>query len=182
VLATDVLLEVAGGENPDAVPEQLVQERILPVCYRRQYDSRFLTIFHNVLEIARNALVSDIPFASTTAAQFAVCAILAQTKRIVCGPLPWQAKAAAIDPDLPDAIPALKDELCAILDRIEAQALEDTDFLFLFDVPEGQAPDEHLVLRQRLGDFSLLHFENWLIPFGNPPRPRIAADGRAWPA
>jgi hypothetical protein len=24
-------------------------------------------------------------------------------------------------------------------------------------------------------------FENWLRPFGNPPRPQITYDGRAWP-
>jgi hypothetical protein len=93
-----------------------------------------------------------------------------------------QALAAAIDPRLPALLARDGDGFRKELSELEGTRLEDTDVLALFTVPRDRDPEEHLALALSDGDRALLRFENWLVPFGNPPRPRIASDGRAWPA
>ncbi len=183
VLATDVLLASIEDRLPEVAAEYLVQDRILPACYRRHYDERFLDIFHNALELTRNSLVSDLPFASSTVGELAAHAILAQARTVVSERgRDWVREARKIDDGLADQLTSGWRRLSDDVDELEATAIEDSDVLYLFDVPADQEPEEHLTGLYRADDQSLLRFENWLVPFGNAPRPEITYDGRVWPA
>ncbi|MFL5844269.1 MAG: hypothetical protein ACJ762_06205 [Solirubrobacteraceae bacterium] len=141
------------GRDPAAVADGLVIAGVLPACYRSRYDQLFLTWFHNVVELARNSLVGDLPFLATTAEQLAGRALLAQARA-----------QAADEPDLY--------QLIAELDGLEDIVLEDTDADLLFDV------DDAADLLARPGvlarpELRLIRFEHWLIPFGDPPTPAL---------
>jgi hypothetical protein len=185
MLASDVRLEAVrgNGRGPAAVAAQLVDDGTLPGCYRSRYDEGFLDTFHNVVELTRNALVSDLANVPTTAGVLAALAILREARATVAaGGDGRQALAAAIDPRLPAFLARDGEGFRRELSELEGVRLEDTDVLALFTVPSDRDPDEHLRLALRDHDRALLRFENWLVPFGNPPRPRIAADGRVWPS
>lgn len=185
VLASDVVLEAVRGDGraPVAVASELVQEGTLPACYRRRYDERFLAIFHNVVELTRNALVSDLPHVAATAWVLAALAIFREAVEIAArGGEGRKLLAAAIDPALPERLASSGEPLREELSALAGVAVEDTDVLALFELPPDASPEEHLPPGLREPDRELLLFENWLVPFGNPPRPYIAEDGRAWPA
>jgi hypothetical protein len=184
VLASDVRLEAVrgNGRGPAAVAAELVEDGTLPVCYRSRYDQRFLDTFHNVVELTRNALVGDLGHVTTTAGVLAALAILREARATVAtGGDGREALAAAIDPQLATLLAHDGDGLRKELSELEGTRLEDTDVLTLFTVPRDRDPEQHLRLALSDGDSALLRFENWLVPFGNAPRPRIATDGRAWP-
>lgn len=185
VLATDVLLaELARAQDdPEGVAQQLIDDRVLPACYASRYDRRFLAGFHNTVELARNLLVGDLPFAPTTAGELAVHAILGRARRILAdrgaGP---QTDVISVEPILSRLLASDATNLYDGLEWLESMVIEDADALYLFDVPPDEEPDRHLRLPGATSDIELLRFENWQFPFGNPPRPQITYDGRAWPA
>jgi hypothetical protein len=187
VLAADALLDEVSldGRDPESVAQRLVDEGVLPACCRRRYDRRFLESFHNVIELTRNLLVSDLPFAPCTASELAAHAILGSARELLeehergSGEL---VTGASNGPRrLPDLMVGERRVLRDGLDGLEAVVIEDADALYLFQVPANQEPEEHVRLPGATSDVTLLAFENWLRPFGNPPRPQITYDGRAWP-
>lgn len=184
VLATDLLLASIACMRPgaDAAADHLVEARVLPGCYRRRYDHRFLNSFRHTLEIARNLLVSDSPFLPNTASELAAHAILGRAHEVLADHgRDWIRPASAIDQRLPEQVTVNREYLADELASLEAAALEDTDVLALFEVPMDVEPDAHLSERLRPAERSMLRFENWLIPIATPPRPHITYDGRAWP-
>jgi hypothetical protein len=184
VLATDQLLaEVSlDGRDPDAVAQRLVDEGILPACCRRHYDRRFLESFYNVIELTRNLLVSDLPFAPHTAGELAAHAIFGGAREMLENHELGSGELVLSDnPGLPDLVLGERRVLRDGLDGLEAVVIEDADALYLFQVPANEAPEEHVRLPGATSDVALLAFDNWLRPFGNPPRPQITYDGRAWP-
>lgn len=185
VLAADVVLGwLRGAERaPPHLAEDLVEAGVLPACYRRRYDQTFLVRFHNVLEHTRNALVSDLPFLATTSGELAAHAIFTESQRILsAGGQGREDEAAAVHPSLPEQLAVNTGHLADEIDLLRAATIEDAGVLALFDVPADQEPDEHLTELKGPDACSLLRFENWLVPFGNAPRPFITYDGRAWPA
>lgn len=184
VLAADVVLESvsSGGGGAAVAADRLVERRILPACYRRRYDATFLERLHNVVEQARNALVSDLPFLANTASELAAHAIFTEANGILSARGEGrQDRAAAVDPSLPERLAAEAPRLTEELDSLFAATIEDADVLALFDLPADQEPDEHVTALGGPAAWFLLRFENWFVPFG-APRPQIAYDGRAWPA
>jgi hypothetical protein len=159
------------------VADELIQARVLPAGYRLHYDQGFLTIFHNVVEMTRNLIVSDSPFLAGTASELAATAILRQAREILeTSGRGWEDQAARVHPDLPEQLEGNCDHLAVELDLLEAELIEDRAVLDLFETPQaaGRGPT--------LEDGLLLRFENWLIPYGKCPHPYISYDGRAWPA
>jgi hypothetical protein len=184
VLAADVVIDSVSVNDQGAacVVDRLVHDRLLPACYRSQYDEGFLEVFRVVLELTRNLLVSDTPFLFSTASELAAHAILAQAKRIATmRGAGVEQQAGAVDERLAEQLAANGSHLGEELEALEDAAIEDTDVLILFDVAADNDPGEFLSDRLRPAERRLLHFEHWLEPFGPIPRPHITYDGRAWP-
>jgi hypothetical protein len=182
VLATDLVLDRFRtlAENPACIARGLVREGFLPACYRRRYDGEFVRSFHNTLELTRNTLVSDIPFLPNTVSELAAHAIFREAKRILDEPSQRiRERAGGVHAGLPEQLEANRVHLHDEIDSLLGTVVEDTDVLALFDVPPDEEPEEHLTPPN--GGWSLLRFENWLIPFGRVPRAYITYDGRAWP-
>ena len=176
VLAADALLAAVSmaGRRCEMVADELVRDRVLPGVHRARYDHAFLCVFYNVVELTRNLMVSDAPFVGSTASELAAHAILRQARAIIAERgKGWQGLAEAIDRSLPEQLEENCVHLNEELDLLEDAVIEDGEVLTLFDAAADggdQIPSQ-----------SLLRFENWLVPFGNPPRPHITYDGRAWP-
>lgn len=185
ILATDLLCEEVsvGDRVPAAVAEHLIAERILPACYRPRYDHVFLDTFHNTLEQTRNSLVGDLPSAGSTLGELACHAILGRARQIL-GEAGHEvlARAAGIDPGLPARVTGRASELGEGLELLSSLVIEDADVLYLFELGQGSDPRQDLQLPGATSDPAPLAFENWLLPFGNAPYPRVTYDGRAWAA
>jgi hypothetical protein len=175
LLASDVLLAALrrAESNTAEVVNQLISGRVLPSCYEDRYDRRFVRQFHNVVELTRNSVVGDLPHLANTAEELAGLAIFARCQSILDeGGAGTQDLAAAIDQELSGQLATDRAQIGGEIDSLAAILLEDGDVLTLFDLEPGREPQGEALLR----------FDHWLVPFGNPPRPHIAADGRAWPA
>jgi hypothetical protein len=174
VLAADALLAEVGLalDHPQALADELVGRRILPACYRPRYDAVFLERFHNVVELTRNALVSDLPFLANTTEELAAHAIFARAQWIlsVTGE-GLEEQARRVDPPLPGQLVKNGAYLADEIDSMFAAAIEDVDVLGLFDLPADQDVEEHIAAPGGPSAWSLLLFENWLVPFGGAPRP-----------
>lgn len=184
LLASEVVLDQVSPleRDPAAVVERLIRARVLPACYRRRYDERFLEVFHNVIEQTRNALVSDVPFLANTASELAAHAVFREACGVLAGPGEEALdRAAYIDASLPQQLAVNGAHLADEVDLLSAAIVDDADVLLLFDIPPGEDPEEHLTPPDGPSGWSLLRFENWLVPFGGAPRPHITYDGRAWP-
>jgi hypothetical protein len=184
LLATELVLDRLSPPEHDhaAVVERLTRKRILPVCYRRHYDERFIETFHNVTEQTRNTLVGDIPFLANTASELAAHAVFREACRVLAEPSEKAVdRAAYIDASLPQQLAVNRAHLADEVDSLSAAIVDDADVLLLFQVPPGEDPEEHLTPPDGPCGWSLLRFENWLVPFGGAPRPHITYDGRAWP-
>lgn len=185
VLGAEVLLERLRGPGGAAGEPAggLVGDGTLPGCYAERYDAGFLAVFHSVVELTRNMLVSDLPHVASTAGVLAALAILREARAALAARGAGREQlAAAIDPGLPARLAGGAARLAGELEALAGEALEDTDALLLFGLGPGEDPVRALAGALPERELALLRFENWLVPFGNPPRPQIAPDGRAWPA
>lgn len=184
ILATDVVvaeMSIHDGDA-DALADQLVRQRVLPGCYRTNYDEAFLWVFASALELTRNLLVSDAPFVPNTVGELAARAIFTTARTILTARgVGWEGQADELNPGLRQQLSANSAYLSDELESLRDATLEDDDLLGLFQVPEGDDPSDHLSPRLRSQERALLRFENWLVPFGNAPRPYVTYDGRAWP-
>lgn len=184
ILATDAVLARFSihDDDQEGLTAQLVKDRVLPGCYQERYDECFLKTFAGVLAITRNLLVSDCPFVPNTFSELAARAIFTTAHRILAAQgVGWQGQAGDVDPRLPEQLEVNSTHLADELDAFQDATLEDTDVLALFSLPGDRDPAEYLSPQLRPAERLLLRFENWLIPFGNAPRPHITYDGRAWP-
>jgi hypothetical protein len=184
LLASDLVQDLIDpAEDGTASVGRLVDAAVLPVCYRRRYDGRFVEHFCNSVEQTRNVLLSDIPFVGNTLAELAAHAIFNEAYRLLSsGPEEVRALSARLDRSLAEYLLENREAIGGELDTLFDATIQDADVIALFDVPADQEPDEHLTSAGVGHDSSLVHFENWLVPFGGAPRPYLTYDGRVWPS